>query len=224
MKMHKFIFGLLSLMLIESTCFAGRHLDYRECGIVDDSIARDFRSHPPKSVSALAEELMLQQDPPVESVNLSGNHIRDEGAETLRVKLWQSGAFPRLRELDLSFNRVGSKGLSSFESVLDREEFQYLIIVGNPVATLGSKAYFTQVSQHHLLKLIWCPESWIDSRKWEILLSDRSDSSEIAELIARIHKEYYREKREQLFGGEKISVEHTDPKDDFLPYVLARAL
>ncbi len=216
--MYKAIYGLLGLTLLNSPCAAGRHVDYSQCGIVDDSMAVNFRSPRPKSVSNITEELMSQEDP-LESVNLSSNYILDEGAEVLYANLWKRGALPKLKELDLSFNRIGLKGLSFFEEVLDRPEFQYLNIVGNPAASVEAKTYFTQVSKERLRKLIWLPENWIDSKNWRILLSDRSDLSEVTQYIAMIHRKYYEEKNREIFEGAPISLKHSNPTSELLPHV-----
>ncbi|MBY0272716.1 MAG: hypothetical protein K2X02_04805 [Alphaproteobacteria bacterium] len=212
--------ALVSLLLAGTSCFAIKHMDYHQSGIVDDSFAHVYQSYRPKVVSDVAQEVLDEKYSDTESLNLSDNYILDPGLEILRDNLWKSGRLPALRELDLSFNRVTSQGLPSFEEILEREAFQYLNIVGNPAASIESKSFFTGLKENHLRKLIWIPEKWIEGRKWTILLEGRPDSETVNDLVSLVHKQYYDKKRGELLSPDESSIDENNPLNDPSPLVL----
>jgi hypothetical protein len=155
-----------------------------------------------------------------ESLDLSHNYVRDTGVGILRETLWKSGKLPALRELDLSYNEIGSQGLPYFEEILEREAFQYLNIVRNPAATVESKSFFAGMKEDHLKKLIWIPEKYLEERKWTVLLEGRPDLEAVSDLVSLVHKQYYDKKRAELLSPDESSMDENNPLNDRSPLAL----
>ncbi|MCI5055524.1 MAG: hypothetical protein MRY83_05400 [Flavobacteriales bacterium] len=156
----------------------------------------------------------------IEFLDLSHNYVRDTGVGILRETLWKSGKLPALRELDLSYNEIGSQGLPSFKEILEREAFQYLNIVRNPAATVESKSFFAGLKEDHLKKLIWIPEKCLEERKWIVLLEGRPDLETISDLVSLVHKQYYEKKRAELLSPDESSIDDNNPLNDLSPLAL----
>jgi len=216
--------ALVSLLLAGSSCFAIKHVDYHQSRIEDDSFAHVYQSCRPKVVSDIAQEVLDVKYSDAELLDLSHNYVRDAGVGILREILWKNGKLPALRELDLSFNRITSQGLPSFEEILEREAFQYLNIVGNSAATIDSKPFFTQLKERHLRKLIWVPEKWLEGKKWTVLLNDRPDLEAVSDLVSLVHQQYYDKKREELLSPDESSIDENNPLKDLASLVLKQEI
>lgn len=147
-------------------------------------------------VSATVIEASEKENSEVTRINLSKNRILDPGAESLKRKIWDPGKLPQLKELDLSFNRISSTGLSFLTPLLERESFEFLNIVGNPEATIESRHYFTHLGLNSLGELIWTLEKFIEGNKWTVLLRGRDDFDRAVELVRQVHKLTTLEKNE----------------------------
>jgi hypothetical protein len=84
-------------------------------------------------------------------------------------------------------------GTSIFDQLFECDNLKYIIIVGNPAATIDSMEYFSTTNVKHLEKLIWVQPSWIQAGHWKNCISNSAPDKFYRETtIEQAHNQFAR--------------------------------
>ncbi len=195
-------------------------LDYESCRIMDNDISKFPPTTRPRSVHQIIGK--ITDEGKVSLLNLSDNYITSKGAKQLTSWL-KDDHLPNLQELNLSYNRIQSDIMPDFEELLQRNNFKYLNIVGNPAASIDSKEYFNTLCLESLLKIIWIPEALIEEENWKTIIAKRLEASPYDKGgIIHAHKSYYNNKKSPLRSTLEDKVDINEIKKNAKGDILAR--
>lgn len=149
--------------------------------IMDDSSATTDQEKP-FSISNICKQIKKNYPlDDIKKINFRNNSISDQGAKIIAQFLLE---MPALKVVDLSNNTINGTGLLSFKPLLEREDFRYLVITGNPSANRDDltrlNAFLDNSTLNVFNKIVWIPENWVE--KTELRLSDS---------VREFHKDYY---------------------------------
>ena len=97
--------------------------------------------------------------------------------------------------LDLSMNRIHGYNLISrkqfdiaFMAILSR--VKYLVIAGNPVASVDRVDLFGKFTKNDFEKLIWIPHPWVRAGQWKTMADPK-----YWDLIEKTHEDFYKQNK-----------------------------
>ncbi len=199
---------IMQLFLLPGICLAGQSVDRHDQGIVDDYMSSAMKAPRPRSVSLTIQEILSENNPDdIESLNLSGNTIGDEGAEKLSSALLPQ--LKNLKVLNISYNVIREEGLEKFIPHLCSPNLQFFDIFGNDGTDLSlMKKFFrelkTYITSTHNLdglrvfnaiseKVIFVDAGGILSRRVQETISQDLVSQELlSPNWLEAHKRYYK--------------------------------
>lgn len=149
------------------------------------------------STSELVDQL---KDIPVKSLqsvktlNLSKCNLLDRDMELIfdAVRL-----LPNCSIVDLSWNRLSGVDNTNFNitliELLTIEHIDFVVVAGNPIATVDRKDLYQNMDLELLKKIVWIPKDWIGPGTWKRVIGDVLDPNlqERIEAIERSHNCFY---------------------------------
>lgn len=115
-----------------------------------------------------------------------------------------------LEELDLSSNNILTSFAKTFLPILEKKTLKFLILIDNPVVSLGSDELktFDESESVHLAKLVWLPALVLDNPTiFKDLYSKFSDF----EAIVATHREYYSRDGDYVRNlGNRCDIKHPE--------------
>jgi hypothetical protein len=123
------------------------------------------------------------------TLNLSLNNFLDSD---LQYVLQLTEKY-QVKLLDLSFNSFhGYNSLTrqgfdaEFLKVLDNVE-NYVIVYGNPMASVDRMDLFKKFNEKQLSKLIWIPEQWVAAGAWKAMVD-----KQFHDIVNKTHVDFYK--------------------------------
>lgn len=105
-------------------------------------------------------------------------------------------AMPNCSEVDLSFNRLygtseETKMLldTNIKSMLELSHVNYVVVIGNVIASLSRKDFYQDLKEEHLKKLIWIPKEWLAGNGWKSVL----ENVNFHPMVEKLHQKYWNE-------------------------------
>jgi len=136
-------------------------------------------------------------------VNLSNNNLMDTDVPLIadRVAKWAPSV------LDISGNRIYGSNIETQASVdrglrtiLSNPGINFVVIDGNPIATVDRTDFFKSLSAADLEKLVWIPRCWVSAGKWKRMVEPSN-----YEVVEGTHERYSKLEQVQLGNPVKVN-------------------
>ena len=127
------------------------------------------------------------KEKPWDRLDLSRNELIDKDIPLLKEL---PTLLPNLRTLNLANNRIHGRGDSSVDDTIKSllEKLDFLVLLGNPIASVDRIGFWSSLNADQLEKLIWIPESWVEPRGWIGMIPDL----ECQEAVVEAHQKFYK--------------------------------
>ena len=100
------------------------------------------------------------------------------------ISKWVDYLFPNLKVLDISYNRIRGSDEMILKII---KKLEFLVLIGNPIATVDRIRFWESLTEEALSKIIWVERSWVESKAWKGMIP--KPSCQEAVLIA--HRNFY---------------------------------